>query len=545
MKISLSKFGGMAPKYDETQLPEGFASLARNVRIDVGGVKPLRHFVTDESITPVTDAISLYHYDAFDLWLLSTIDKEYCSTVLPNDPHKRLFITDEEYPKVRSNTSEYRLGIPTPTILTAEVTVTGDLSDPLLVESPSYVATYVNAWGAEGPPSAPIPADDNIGPGFSCTLSLDSVPVGDYNLGAGAMVRIYRTASSGSTTEYLFVGEVDISLFTLVDTVDTSALQEPLPSADWVGPPDDDVVLWPEGPLRGVIDVGNGVLAGFSGKTLHFSEAYVPHGWPLDYRIPGPDTIIGLVSVARGILVLTTGRPWLATGTSPSSMVRVTIESNHSCTSAKSIVDMGAFAVWASPDGICASDGSEPTLLTKNILDKDSWATYAPTTIRAAHYKGMYIIACDGERDGAMFSMDGAGTMQMVEFDAPLKIMDFHYFLEPDELFCLMSDGSVTEFDAGLDMIGRWVSPIYRLPAAAFSALRVDANRYPIDFTLGLSNQLRYFMFEAEFLHDGGINNERVYRLPHGMRGRNWQITLHVEDHIHSFEMATSVTELT
>ena len=46
--------------------------------------------------------------------------------------------------------------------------------------------------------------------------------------------------------------------------------------------------------MKGLTAIGNGIFAGFSGKRLCFSEPFLPHAWPVAYRITLEDEIVGI-----------------------------------------------------------------------------------------------------------------------------------------------------------------------------------------------------------------------------------------------------------
>ena len=75
--------------------------------------------------------------------------------------------------------------------------------------------------------------------------------------------------------------------------------------------------------MLGITAMPNGITAGFSGNTLLFSEAFLPHSYPLANQITTKDDIVGIASIASGLLVTTKGKPLLVSGTDPSAMAMV------------------------------------------------------------------------------------------------------------------------------------------------------------------------------------------------------------------------------
>ena len=85
----------------------------------------------------------------------------------------------------------------------------------------------------------------------------------------------------------------------------------------------------------------NGFLAGFSGQTVCFSEAFQPHAFPDAYKLTIKSDVVALAPLNTGLLVLTKEKPALIQGLDPSSMSMIEIDSTLSCVSKRSVVDMG------------------------------------------------------------------------------------------------------------------------------------------------------------------------------------------------------------
>jgi hypothetical protein len=264
--------------------------------------------------------------------------------------------------------------------------------DALPDYSTSYVYTFVSAYGEEGPPSAAstvITTDDNQ------TVSLSNLQTGtdklNSNLGTGAVKRIYRSNTGSNTTAFQFVAEIAMATTTYSDVSSNADLAEVIPST-YIAPPDDDSSTYPDGPMKGLTALPNGVLAGFTGKRLCFSEAFLPYAWPINYRITLEDPIVGLASVGNGLIVTTESRPYLVAGSDPASMSAIRIEAAQACLSKTSIVDMGPYVIYAGPDGLVAAAGTDVQIITEGLITPDQWqSTYYPSTINATLWKGRYL----------------------------------------------------------------------------------------------------------------------------------------------------------
>ncbi|WP_257265117.1 hypothetical protein [Endozoicomonas sp. ONNA2] len=119
------------------------------------------------------------------------------------------------------------------------------------------------------------------------------------------------------------------------DTKEPGELQEQAITENWIGPPDDDTALYPDGPLIGLC---SGSLCGFQ-ATRFACLSLMPPAWPLDFRTTIPDgEINGIVPVASGLLVVTDKKPYVVQGSSPSAIAAIQLESNQSCVSKRSLV---------------------------------------------------------------------------------------------------------------------------------------------------------------------------------------------------------------
>ena len=268
-----------------------------------------------------------------------------------------------------------------------------DASSALTDFSTSYVYTFVTAYGEEGPPSAAstvVTTDDNRVIDLSGLET--STSKANANFGTGAKKRIYRSNTGSNTTVFQFVAEVNMSATTYEDSSDNADLEEIIPSTYWIGPPDDDTTLYPDGPMKGLTALPNGVFAGFTGKRICFSEPFLPHAWPVTYRITLEDNIVAIGAAGNGLIVTTEGRPYLIAGTDPQSMSAYRMEAAQACLSKKSLVDMGPFVLYAGPEGLVAAAGSEVKVVTEGLISPDQWqSSYYPSTIKGFLWKGRYV----------------------------------------------------------------------------------------------------------------------------------------------------------
>ena len=416
-----NRFSGIAPGVAPNLLAEQFGQTSANIDFESGSLVPIKK---DEGIvsTGSPDTRSAYFFRPSNDSLISTWltwnaeDVDVVEGPIPGDSLYRLYYTGDSYPRVTAYTqirgsaadsvivgpfpdTDYRLGVPAPDNTPATPSLTGTLNQDRTPEDISYVYTFVTAFGEEGPPSQPTPV---IQATISSTEQTATVAIPSYggsssglNFGGNARKRIYRSNTGSTNTTFQLVDDVPYSQTSYPDSTPAAALQEVLPSSTWIGPPDDNVSLYPDGQLRGLTTVANGVLAGFTGKRLCLSEPFLPHAWPISYRITLEDDIIGIGTTANGIVCLTKGRPYFVTGVDPSAMSALQVDLAQSCINAKSIVDMGEYVLYAGPDGLCAISGTEGRVVTKGLISPEQWLNatgdFCAESYRAFLYEGTYV----------------------------------------------------------------------------------------------------------------------------------------------------------
>jgi hypothetical protein len=227
--IRLGGFQGEIPRIHPRLLPEGNAQTALNCRIDSGALESIKDTSNIQSATD-TDTISLHRFSA-SIWLESDEDVDWLTYPVANDIYGRVIFADPTASELRVTdaslvgaggypTNWYRLDVPPPTA-GFSVTLQGTADDTDEVpETRYYVATFVNSWGAEGPPS---PVSNQIEWRTGQNVLIEGLPTlsGTYNI---THRRIYRinTGASGATN-FQYVTEVAIAQANYVVTAITRA----------------------------------------------------------------------------------------------------------------------------------------------------------------------------------------------------------------------------------------------------------------------------------------------------------------------------------
>ena len=267
-----------------------------------------------------------------------------------------------------------------------------DMNTDDVLEDRAYLYTWVSAYGEESPPSPPTTVT-----GWSngtWTIGLFNPPNDD--LGANrnlAILRLYRTVSgvSGSTV-YFFVADISLGstdpdaisavandaltclppttsyLDTVLDNVVSLNLQ--LPSTTFFPPPEN---------LQGILNLPNGMVAGFKSNEIWFCNPYQPHAWPPGYVLTTDFPIVG-IGMTQGALVAATGaNSYVAVGVSPASMSLLKCAPPDPCLSRGSILSSDFGVMYMSPNGLIqVTNTGTSTNTTEPWITRERWQQLTP-----------------------------------------------------------------------------------------------------------------------------------------------------------------------
>jgi len=396
------RFSGIAPGVAPRLIADQFGQIAQNIDFESGRLTPTKTN-TDTYTLQNGARRSIYYYRDTNWLEWSEDGVDVVAGPIPNDINERLYFTGDDYPRVGTVASmvsgssgypvtTYRLGVPAPSNAPT-IAQSGTVTATETPETRAYVYTLVTSLGEEGPPSlASTTLDVTSTETVTVSMPTGNNPSGNYFFSSTAKKRIYRSNTGSQFTDFQFVAEVAFATTSYADTVKSSALSEVLPSGSWIGPPDDNTSLYPDGPMLGLTAVGNGVMAGFSGKRFCLSEPYLPHAWPIDYRITLEEDIVDIAATGNGVVALTDGTPYFITGTDPAALTPIRIDLAQACVNKNSVVDMGEFVLYAAPDGLVAVSGSTGEVVSRGLISVDQWSTsFHPTLIRAFRHEGTYV----------------------------------------------------------------------------------------------------------------------------------------------------------
>ena len=379
----------------------------------------------------------------------------------------------------------------------------------------------------ESAPSPPSKSIDVSPTGSVVTLTFpNTVSTAGYTNEAGANPenvivtgkRIYR-ATAG---EYLFVAEVDQATTTFIDTVPADALGEVMPSLDWGLAPSQ---------MQGLINLPNGVMAGFVGRDVYFCDPYRPYAWPSAYQQTLDYPVVGFGRMDTTLVALTTGSPYTIQGSSPDYAVVVKSDLEQACVSKRSIVSMGGAVYYASPDGLMALMSGSSKILTEGLFTREQWQALQPATIHAYGFENKYIAFHDaatvnGETYyGFVFDMTTGQFTQHTLSGVTAGFND----LVSDTLY-LATGTSLVTWGGGDYLTARWKSKKFSLPQiTGFMCGQVEGENYTgLKCAVYRDGVKVPSELAGDALTAGGYRLDPRYpfRLTSNQQGRDWEIDL-------------------
>lgn len=558
------RFSGIAPGVSPRLLAEQFAQAAENLDFESGRLKP----ITDNSDTfTLTSSVrrSIFFYRDTN-WLQWNDDDVFVvEGPIPADTLDRLYWTGEDYPRIGTATTivagssgypanSFRLGVPAPANAPL-ITKTGTPDDAQTPDDASYVYTFVTAFGEEGPPSLATTAITRTDTEtISVEMPSSDHPSGNYNFGTNAKKRIYRSNTGSNSTAFQFVAEVPFTTTLFSDTKSSFALGEVLPSGTWIGPPDDNTSLYPDGPLDGLTAVANGVFAGFTGKRLCLSEPFLPHAWPVDYRITLEEDIVAIGSVTNGIVALTDGAPYFVTGVDPSAMTAIKLDIAQACVNKRSVVDMGDYLLYAGPDGLVAVSGGEGEVVTNGLISVKQWNDdFYPATYRAFRHENTYVAFWSG---GGFVYDPRAGEAALSKLNYTGNVRGGHMNPKDGELYVIVGNKIQKYRGGSTNRTLKWKSKQYVTPKpVSMGWVSVHAQAYPVTvrvwadgtqiavYSLSYSNNVYTQSVTVPSGASSGTLREPIMRLP-AVVGQVWEVEVEGAVEIDEVCLAQSIDEI-
>ena len=533
--VGIKSFGGIAPKIPPRYLKDNQAQTALNCPVFAGSIQPILDMGSSLLTLEKSGTIkSIYRFGMDNVsdtqhWFHWTAEVDVCRSQIAGDTSEWTFFTGDGSPKATHSgialsgtnypAASRPLGLPSPTSAASAV-VSGAVDDTETVETRVYTYTFVNKEAGREIESAPAPASTSVDVRTSQTVTLGSfasVP------GSGYIVthrRIYRSTAG----VFLLVDEIPVSQSTYPDTVDPDDLMEELPSLYWAEPP---------AALKGLINLPNGMMAGFVGRDLYFCEPYRPHAWPENYIQTIDFPVVGLGRMDTTLAVLTTGNPYFVQGSHPTNMAVVKSDLEQACVSKESIVSFGGGVIYAAPDGLMLLSPGGSRIITQDYFNFRQWQAYFnPTSIHAYQQDNQYIAFYDNGTTQGGFIYDIA-SRQFILHD--MYATAGYHDLQRDKLFLTFSDKSLKVWQGGSAKSYIWRSKKFTMPQdMGFACAQLEAEAYPMTVK---------FYADGNLIHTQTAQSRNPFRLP-AKRGRDWEIQVEGSNEVFSVVIANSMSEL-
>ena len=533
MKITLDGFRGENRALHPLDLKPEVGVLSVNQNPVRGDFRPWRSPLAVATVPAGRKTIYRMGRDVVSdtqYWLSWANDVYPVRALIADDTTERTYYTGDGVPKWTDNTmalatapypTSFRLlGVPRPAT-PLQLLAIGGVS--VTMESRYCTYTYVTDKGEESRP-APVTLELICKQDAQMAISaIAAPPSGNYGINR---TRIYRTQSGQQNdTEFFLMQEIASGLTTATDTNANVALNGILKSTTWLEPPAD---------LNNLTAMWNGMIAGITGNSVRVCEAYKPYAWPLAYEIIPPNVKpVALATFGQALLVLTTGRPRLVTGSTPGGLDDQPLEINEACIAPRSVVSFGHGVAWACPDGLAYYGAGIPKMITAGLMTRDDWQAIKPETIIGGIYEGAYLgfYTVSGVTKGFLIDPLNPTGLYFTDIRA-----DAMFFDELQDHLYLLDGMNIKKWDAGAALVAQFKSKVIRLGRPInVAAGEVAADGFPVSFELYGDGVLR---------HSQSVLNGDPFRLPGGYLAEQWQVKVSTSNSVQRVDLATSMGEL-
>lgn len=569
--IRVTEFGGIKPRDYRSYGGPSRASVARNVKLWHGTLEPWRY--PSKIIDSGQDNVCSIYKDE----CCFVVSDQKCASFAKGDTDcNRVFSTGildcpayAALPDCSSSGNQgcgeipaltwYKLGVPAPT---SAPTITGQTLTPQVIdctvcdsseqrkrENRAYLYSFVNAYGEESsqsPVSAVIDADIDsaVTLGFSIpptTAGFDD-PVG---------IRIYRAGSGWSEegswenamADFYFVEEIPFQSgnFTHIEDVPPDCLGEPFSTEGYCEPPCD---------LQGITSTDDGVLVGFEGKNLWFTEPWQFHAWTCHLNLD--DCIKSIEVNGAYIYVATDAFPYVVSIKNNEEECKCCREVNKlrepapiSCP--KSMAKTNNGVIWATDVGLVKISGNQMQIETHAYMAEDDWREWYPHDLHGEYYKGMYF-GFNAERGFIWDLTDGIYSDAYLGDSGKFTTLDLTpqavYRTDQNELIMSIKGDLYKWDDSDTYMPYTWRTKLHVEGGLAnFSMMKIVFEKYLRTRKTGNPVEVRLFA-DDKLMFARKVNCSRPFRLPKGYDALNWEIEITGTETVMEIHMATSQREL-
>jgi len=557
MKLTIAEFAGSARAPDPKLLGDRVGVSSVNQKPGRGNLAAWRVPLATAAVPAGRRTIYRMGRDVQSdaiYWLSWSTVVHAIHGFISGDATERTYYTGDGAPKQTNNTialaaapypTAYRdLGVPAPASAPLLVPLAAGVADE--TEIRYYTYTYVTSQGEESAPS-PVSLEVSCKTDATFTIeNLEAPPAGAHGINR---LRVYRTQTGTSgDAEFFFLREELATVGTTTD--DGRSLGEVMATDGWLPPP---------ATLSYLTAMWNGMAAAINtlDGSVRYCVAYKPYAWPIAYETLPPNAkAVALAVFGQSLLVLTTGRPVLVSGSSPESLDEQPLPVAQSCVAPLSAVGLGHGVAWACPDGLAYVGEGGAKLLTTGLLTRDQWQAMNPASMIGAIYEGAYFCC---------YTVGGVKRGFLIDPLNPTGIFDLStgydalFFDESQDALFVLDGTSIKKWDAGEAlMTATFRSKVYTSSGSNFAAARVEADAYPVTVTLDALSMdaaqvakrvaARPDLFSAPsattLRHTRVVTDELPFRLPSGFEAREHQVEVSTTNPVQWVALATSMLEL-
>ena len=389
-----------------------------------------------------------------------------------------------------------------------------------VVETRVYVYTHVKDMGDESAPS-PVSEMVELDQRDTVNLSISAAPSG-RNIDRW---RFYRSNVGTQNAAFQFIAEGPIGTTSGTDAMLSSQLGEVIPTTTWAEPPSR---------LRGLVNMPNGVMAGYVDNYVAFCEPFVAYAWPVEYQITTEFPIVALGVFGQTLVVFHKGGVDYISGADSASMSMQKDVSKQACIAPSSVVEVDGGVVFASADGLCLASPQGVQVLTAGKFTRTDWQiAVGASTIFCAYSEGNVFVY--GFSGGEIFYLNlASGKIGQVTFAQNYSAVyvdrttDAIYGANGTNVYELFSSGKRT---------GIWKSKLQVMPSqTGFAWLAVES-----DFSDGPAT-VRWYG-DGVLRYTATVANRTPVRLPAG-RWLEHEVEVESASWLNKVTLASSGDEL-
>lgn len=381
------------------------------------------------------------------------------------------------------------------------------------------VCTYVTDRGEESAPS-PVSTAVVCDQNDNQQLVIGAEPAG-RNITAW---RSYRTNVGTQGADFQLEGEYPIATKTATVTKPNSELSEICPTTLWAEPPAN---------LRGLVNMPNGVMAGFFDNTICFCEPFVPYAWPVAYQLTVPYPVVALGVFGQTLVVLHQGGVDYISGSDSASMSVQKDVSKQACLSKTSVALVEGGVAYVSSQGVCIAAGQGVELVTKGIYLRQDWEALNPASMIGGYAEQTYFCGwSNGIANGVLMLHLPTQKLTTIDITCSAVFTDS----KTDTIYLAQGTNVVKLFGGSDRRTGTWRSKVFVNPQhTPFAWLTIEsAFEHPITVQWYGDGVLRYTVV---------LNNRLPVRLPAGRYLEN-EVEVITKARWNSLTMASTTQEL-